>query len=560
MTPTVKPSPLTECCNEWEKELEGDIDKHFLLNGVKYGFKIIDQDVSEDPVFCRNYKSATDPIISKDVEKQILEEIDNNRYIICNSPAKINSSLGALRKSSGGVRILHDCSRPHGASLNSYATTHKFKYQTVDRAMELLPRGGYMAKVDLSHAYRVAPIHPDCYAATGLHWTFDGDTSPTYMIDCRLPFGASKSPEIFQRLSNSVTRFMKKRGYTVIAYLDDFLVIEATEQRCSEAYNILLQLLEKLGFKINWKKAVPPSQQITFLGIDICSVTRQLSLPQEKLEEIRILLDSWEYKKKATKHELMQLVGKLNWAARLVRGGRTFLRRLINIMCSLKRKHHCICLTASARADIKWWLDFMQVFNCTMCFIHNTPVPAACFTSDACTTGGGATYNSDWFYVNWCKDYPGIAPEHINVKELCTIVLAARRWSHIWTNKHIVVYTDNTSSMYSLNKGTSRNEKCMSMLRELFWLSAIYNFHISSKHIPGVENVVSDYLSRLHEHDDWPCFIISNHLYIDDPLFHMSLPCFLYLQEEHNGTNCKLNVSSSSNQHLQIQQNLHMLQ
>ena len=109
------------------------------------------------------------------------------------------------------------------------------------------------------------------------------------MIDCRLPFGASKSPEIFQRLSNSVTRFMKKRGYTVIAYLDDFLVIEATEQHCSEAYNILLQLLEKLGFKINWKKAVPPSQQITFLGINICSVTRQLSLPQEKLEELSLI-------------------------------------------------------------------------------------------------------------------------------------------------------------------------------------------------------------------------------------------------------------------------------
>ena len=77
--------------------------------------------------------------------------------------------------------------------------------------MELLLEG-YMAKVDLSSAYRVAPIHPDCYSATGLYWIFERDSAPTYMIDSRLPFGASKSPEYFQRLSNSVTRFLKNMG------------------------------------------------------------------------------------------------------------------------------------------------------------------------------------------------------------------------------------------------------------------------------------------------------------------------------------------------------------
>ena len=542
--------------------MQHDKDSVFILDGIKDGFRIIDEPILTDPVFCKNYKSAIDPAIAPAVEKQIFKEIDNDCYVICDSPAHIVSSLGAIRKSNGGVRLIHDCSRPYGSSLNSYATTHKFKYETVDKAMELLPPGGFMAKVDLSSAYRVAPIHPDCYAATGLHWTFTGNSTPTYMIDTRLPFGASKSPEIFQRLTSSVTRFMANRDFTVIAYLDDFLVIEETEERCVEAYETLLSLLQKLGFKINWDKVASASQQMTFLGINICSVSRQLSLPQEKLEEIRTLLKTWECKKKATKHELMQLVGKLNWAARLVRGGRTFLRRLIDIMCSLKRKHHRIRLTASARADIAWWLEFMQVFNGTVCFIHNTPVPAACFTSDACTIGGAAVYNSDWFYVNWSIDYPEMSSEHINVKELCTIIIAARRFANIWTNKHIVVYTDNTCSMYSLNKGTSHNTTCMKLLRELFWLSAVYNFHLTARHIPGVDNIVSDYISRLHEHVNWPHFIVKNQLCIDSPLCHMSLPCFLSLQEPHchSGGNCNKNVLILSDQHLPTPQSPRILQ
>ena len=95
--------------------------------------------------------------------------------------------------------------------------------------MELLPAEGFMAKIDFSVAYRIVPIHPECYSATGLQWTFSGATTPSYMFDSRLPFGASKSPYIFQKLSTSVTRMMARRGYTVISYLDDFLIIDQDE-------------------------------------------------------------------------------------------------------------------------------------------------------------------------------------------------------------------------------------------------------------------------------------------------------------------------------------------
>jgi hypothetical protein len=236
------------------------------------------------------------------------------------------------------------------------------------------------------------------------------------------------------------------------------------------------------------------------------------------------------HQKKATKKELQQLIGKLNWAARVVRGGRTFLRRLIDIMCSLKYKRHHIRITASARADITWWANFMSLFNGTVHFVSSMPVPAAYFTSDACMVGGAAVFNQDWFYVNWQIDCPDIAPVHINIKELAAVLLAAKRWAHLWQNQHVVLYTDSQCSMYIINSGTSRNAAAMSLVRQLFWLSAIFNFHITARHIAGKNNILSDYVSRLHEYTNWPEALSAYHLRMDNVLNHMSADCLLYLQ------------------------------
>ena len=95
-----------------------------------------------------------------------------------------------------------------------------------------------MAKIDLRHAHRSAPIHPDNYKATGCKWQFLGDHSYTYFYDTRLPFGTKSSPEIFHRITQSVRRMMTRRGFpNIIVYLDDFLVIGTTREECQLAYD-----------------------------------------------------------------------------------------------------------------------------------------------------------------------------------------------------------------------------------------------------------------------------------------------------------------------------------
>ena len=176
------------------------------------------------------------------------------------------SALGAIPKpESQEVRLIHDRSRPKDNSLNSQITeSESFSYQTIHDALKHIKHKSFLAKLDIRKAYRQVPLHPSNYRATGLSWQLKLkehlEFEFIYLYDTKLPFGASKAPEIFHRLSQSVIGIMQRKGYTVIAYLDDFLLIEDTYERCLQGFNTLIELLQILDFSINWGKAIYPCQ------------------------------------------------------------------------------------------------------------------------------------------------------------------------------------------------------------------------------------------------------------------------------------------------------------
>ena len=93
-----------------------------------------------------------------------------------------------------------------------------FKYQFIQDAVDCINEGCFLSKVDLSNAYRVVRTHPSNWDYTGLKWTFKGEREPTYMVDTRLPFGASKSPFIFTELSQAVRRIMAEKGFQILLF------------------------------------------------------------------------------------------------------------------------------------------------------------------------------------------------------------------------------------------------------------------------------------------------------------------------------------------------------
>ena len=114
----------------------------------------------------------------------------------------------------------------------------------------------------------------------------------------------------------------------------------------------LINLLRQLGFAINWSKVEGPSQQLVFLGVVVDSASMTLALPTLKLKDFSDLLTMFLKKKRVSVRQLETLVGKLSWASQVICGGRTFLRRVLDLKNSVKERHHKVLLIKAFFADL----------------------------------------------------------------------------------------------------------------------------------------------------------------------------------------------------------------
>ena len=76
---------------------------------------------------------------------------------------------------------------------------------------------------------------------------------------------------------------------------------------------------------------------------------------------------------------------------------------------------------------------------------------------------------------------------------------SALRWGHLWSGAHILVRSNNAATVASINKGTSRSGEMLKIVEKLFWISVKFNFLLTAKFIPGVENVLADRISWLFD-------------------------------------------------------------
>ena len=131
-----------------------DKDKDFLLDGIINGFQLLPADSELFPAETDNYGSAVNPEARDKVEQTILQEIKKCNYHISPSKPTIVSALGAIPKpDSAELRRIYDCSMSPGKAVNDYIDINKFRFQTMDEAMQLIDKGYYLAKIDLRHAY-----------------------------------------------------------------------------------------------------------------------------------------------------------------------------------------------------------------------------------------------------------------------------------------------------------------------------------------------------------------------------------------------------------------------
>ena len=494
----------------------GTWSQHYwdLLWFITDGFPVVEGEIQEYQ--CKNYSSILDEVSKGKMDKIIRRELAEGMV----SEAKENPicvhALGAVPKPDGGIRPITDCSRPEGKSVNNFCGNlfKEFTYKSVDDVVKCLTWGNHMTVVDIKSAYRAVPIMEKHRKYLGFRWELDGVTR-TY-VDNRLCFGLRLGPQFFQYISNFIhdTLWHCYKVKTV-NYLDDFIAVCNTYDNCLLAQKCILSTLRNLGFHVAYDKVSPPSTCTVYLGVEIDSIAMELRLPQGKLEKLKKLLEIYVSREWISKKDLESLGGLLAHCAHLVRGGRTFCRRIYNLYKeTCLRNVKKVKIPPEVKSDLNWWRVFCVSFN-GVSQINNVDYPHP-MVSDASFKGFGVYMDSDWVAGTWSEEdslvlstkcnHSGSPPmverdvvdfRNINVLELWPIVVGLKRWASKLRNKTLTLFTDNTQVMFMLRKGSSTNPICMSWIREIYWLCVFNNIELQPKYINTHNNLIADTLSRL---------------------------------------------------------------
>ena len=361
-------SPLVQ--QEWARELEDHPDRDFrdyILAGITRGFRI---GFNYSNCSCRpatsNMRSANEN--AEVVQAYLDKELVLGRIVGPVTPDRTPrgtqlSPFGVIPKTSqpGKWRLIVDLSSPEGKSVNGGIEPElcSLQYLRLDDVVERIASAGQgvlLAKMDIESAYRMVPVHPGDRPLLGMQWKGE------VFFDTRLPFGLRSAPKIFSAVADALQWSFQRRGVTWVEhYLDDFITMGApNSEECRSNLDRMLSVCRQLGVPVAQEKCAGPTAVMVFLGFELDSNRMVVRLPEEKLRRTLAMVQEWMGKKACKKRELESLLGHLQHAATVVRPGRTFVRRLIELLSTVQTRDRWIRLNASTRSDLMWWLLFME--------------------------------------------------------------------------------------------------------------------------------------------------------------------------------------------------------
>ncbi|KAM9974264.1 hypothetical protein ACTFIR_012785 [Dictyostelium discoideum] len=326
--------------------------------------------------------------------------------------------------------------------LNTY--NQSFTMEGIKNLPSMVKQGYYMVKLDIKKAYLYVLVDPQYrdlfrFVRKGSHYRWK-----------TMPFGLLTAPGIFTMMLRPVIRMLRDINVSVIAYLDDLLIVGSTKE-CLSNLKKTMDLLVKLSFKLNLEKSVlEPTQSITFLGLQIDSVSMKLLVPKEKkksvIKEIRnfLKLDCCSPRK------LAGLKGKLIALKDAVIPFRLYTRQT--------NKFHSQCLTL-ANGD---WDQSFPIPQDVKSEISHCLFPSYDYvlTTDASESGAGATLKKGnktiktWSF-QWSTTQSNMSS---NRREMLALLMA---YQALWWSD-----TGSISSVRTTVETMPQEEKCSRTFEE----------------------------------------------------------------------------------------------
>lgn len=298
-----------------------------------------------------------------------------------------------------------------------------------------------------------------------------------------------------QRTTSAVSYMYASHGYQCTNYIDDFGGAESPAE-AEQAFQALGQLFSVLGLDFSPSKDCTPSTRMAFLRITFDTLEMTMSVIPDCLDDLlsrcRSLLDA----EAVSRRNLQSLLGVMSFVTACVRPAHIFMSSLLNTLRSNPSARLCP-LSTDDKSDLRWWCYFLPHYN-GVSLIKTTPwVHSAFFLStDACASGAGGFFQGQFFHTPFPRHILDLYGHDINVLELLAIMVTLKLWAPALRGQRFIINCDNRNSVLALNSGRSRTRGMQLCLREIWFVSAAFDFELVADHVEGTSNILADHLSR----------------------------------------------------------------
>ena len=396
------------------------------------------------------------------------------------------SRIFLRHKSNGSYRLILDLS-----DFNAHIAVSHFKMDTLAKTLTLVTPFCYFCSLDLADAYLIVGMDPHYYKFLRFIW------KGQLMEFVCMPFGLKESPFRFTKLAKAPLSVIRQAGFTISAYLDDFLNCEFDYDTCNEAICYTYNVLVSLGFLPNNKKSVfVPCQIIESLGHILNSVTMTVYLPPSKSEAITALCEHTIGKPRMSIRFLCTVIGKLVSCFTAHPLGRLHYRSMERLKVQ-ELKRHCgdfeaiISLDQHSISDLRWWVQTLPTAAAPI----SRGVPTCVFTCDASKRGWSACFDG----VKANGHFSTIeAPFSTNTKEILAVLYGLRSHVTNFRNRHVLALSDSTTAISIIKSMGSMDNLAHDCIAQDLWnFASQNNIWVSMSHIPGILNEESDEGSRI---------------------------------------------------------------
>ncbi len=320
-----------------------------------------------------------------------------------------------------------------------------------------------------------------------------------------LPFGLSLSPHVFTKVAEGALTPLREVGVRILNYLDDLLILAQSREQLGDHRDLVLRHLSQLGLRVNWEKSkLSPVQRISFLGVELDSLSMTARLTEERAQAVLNCLSSFRGRNVVPLKQFQRLLGHVASAAAVTPLWFLHVRPLQHWLHSRvprwawRRGTLRVGITQQCRRSLSPWtyLAFIRAGVPLEQVSRNTVV-----TTDASSTGWGATCNRQAVSGLWTG--PRLL-WHINCLELWAVHLALWQFRPLLLGKHVLVRMDNTVAVSYINRLGGIWSHRMSQLARLLLLWSQTQFKsLCAVHIRGNLNRAANALSRhLTSRDD----------------------------------------------------------